>query len=383
MPAARVILAVAVCLTSLQATAFAAESSLEVKNLKISFLADNQVRVQGVLRCNNMQPAGMQNPGSSIDVNIDFPRSQGFALLPEYFIGHYITHADRADSNPYYAYEGKEFRIGQNKVVFYNGTHILRPPVIDIGLDTYRDEGRWIGFDKTLSFTNLGDTDKLRYRVVIGWKHDHIRGRGDTGDKYFAHNYYWVVYGSFPWEEAPVCDKTLTAKFRQPVSFTERGIQVKRPVKTLSSGVSDNRQDDGQSGEVPKRKELVHQSTRPSQLEAMNASNQLEQKLTASSGVQTAGVHVTPRSASISIGTTEGVKAEVLTQLVASASVEAAYALPWIGTMEITVRGGGGNSTVTVGFDAVKKYVAGEITRAEFYEMWSVQGTGLVVPSRN
>jgi len=85
MPAARVILAVAVCLTSFQATVLAAESSLEVKNLNVSFLADNQVRVQGELRCNNMQPTGMQNPGSSIDGNVDFPRSQGFALLPEYF----------------------------------------------------------------------------------------------------------------------------------------------------------------------------------------------------------------------------------------------------------------------------------------------------------
>ena len=149
-----------------------------------------------------------------------------------------------------------------------------------------------------------------------------------------------------------------------------------------ASAAGTKRRNERTTGEA-KRGQLVRRSTRPSQLEAVNASNRLEQKLSGLPGVQTAGVHVTPRSASIVVSTEEGVKADGLTQLVASASVETAYALPWIGTMEITVKGGGGNCTVTVGFDAVKKFVAGETTRAEFYKMWSVQGAGLVAPSNN
>ena len=358
--------------------ALSAKPSLQIRDLRVTFPTDNEVRIEGEMQCNELMPDGMASPDSNIEVNIDFPRgSQGFARLPEHFMGYYTDPEARPLWKPYYEFEGKRYVIAEIKPPFYNSTHLRWNPVLDKALDNYRDDGQWIGFAKTLRFRNLGTASKLHYRVVLGWKHSYLHG---TGDQRFAHKYYWVVYGPFAWGTAPVCDANLTASFRQPVSFTERGVERKRPVKMADPDLADERQGDGQATGETKREKLVRKSGRPSQLEAVNASQELEKKLMAMPIVQTAGVRVTPRSATIAIGLADDVKAEAVTKLLVEAAVESAYALSWISSMEITVRGTQGSSTITVNWDDVSRFVADELSVLEFFKTWSVQGEALVSP---
>jgi len=212
-----------------------AQPSLQVRNLRVTFPSDNEVSVVGEMRCNQLMPDGMNSPDSNIEVNIDFPRgNEGFARLPEYFMGHYtgLRHA----RDPIYGFNGKEHVIVDAKPPFYNGTHLRWKPVLDTTLDNYRDDGN-------------------------------------------------------------ACDKVLTAKSRQSVSFSARGVELKESVERVDPDSADGEQGAGQNSDTSKREKLVRKSGRPSQLEAVDASNALEQKLMAMTGIQRAGVRATPRSA--------------------------------------------------------------------------------------
>lgn len=62
--------------------ALSAKPSLQIRDLRVTFPTDNEVRIEGEMQCNELMPDGMASPDSNIEVNIDFPRgSQGFARL--------------------------------------------------------------------------------------------------------------------------------------------------------------------------------------------------------------------------------------------------------------------------------------------------------------
>lgn len=341
-------------------TVVMAESSLEVKNLSISFPSKTEIRVQGMLRCNNIRPSYLINPGGEVEVNVDFPDEKGdFALLPDRFQGHYITPLDRHLSIPFYVHKGKKYVIGKTKQKFFRSTLNAWPPIIDKILDNVKDEGHWIPFDKTLSFRS----PMSNYRVLIEWKLDYLAcPSGDEGYLFFAHYYYWVVYGPFPWGEAPACSEKLIAKQRQPVFFTKKGVKITEPIVSEKDDQPEETSDDTSE---PKREKLVRKG-RPSHLDAVNAGNQLEQTLARLKGIQRAGVMVTPRSATVSLFLDDNQAPDIVTQLIVKAFLETADAISWIESISIQAQG----RSVTTTWESVAKYVAGEITLIEFQETW-------------
>jgi len=109
----------------------------------------------------------------------------------------------------------------------------------------------------------------------------------------------------------------------------------------------------------------------------MNAGNRLERELAGWATVERAGVHVTPRSASITLTPSDDVADEELASLVAKASVEAAYAMPWIGSLEFQLSG----RAITIEWDSVAKYVARDLTLVEFHDTWTINGESLPAPA--
>jgi len=198
-----------------------ADPTLEVRNLHVAFPAEHAISVRGQLRCSDLTPKNRLNPDSEVGVNVDFPQGeQGWSLLPDRFIGYYITHASRHLATPEYLHDGRYYRIPETKKRFYNSTYLRWSPILDRSLDESKDDGRWIDFNKTLSFQRHDS----HYRVVIGWKLSYLGGVGESsGNRRFAHQYHWAVYGPFPWGTAPECKKPLVAKLYRPVFFTEQG----------------------------------------------------------------------------------------------------------------------------------------------------------------
>lgn len=351
------------------------EQTMTVRNLRVTFPAEDTVRVRGEFRCSDIEPKDVIQSGSTVAVNIDFPRGKaGFTLLPERFQGHYTSHRGRKRSVPCFFYEGEWYVIRAFHDRFYNSTRLLYPPIYDRTLRSDRDDGRWIGFDKTLQLHFRVEKTNLPYRIVVGWTLDYI-----AYDQ-FEHNYFWVVYGPFRWGEAPLCRKTLTAKLARPVSFTAKGVEVKK-ASTTQPGNTNTTTGTGGATTKPaqpaKRKPLTRMTSRPNQLQAVNAGNALELTLNRMPGISRAGVRVTPRMGAVFVDIAKGVTPDALSPLIAEVSVETAYALRWIGTMEITARTARGPSTVRIDWNSVAAYVAGKVTPAEFFATWNVQGQPL------
>ncbi len=360
-----------------------AGASLEVKNLRVEFLTGQRVRVRGQLRCNEMapqilknQPQGMDNPWSEVSVNIDFPHGKfGFGLLPDDFYGKGIKSEDR-NVRVWLIHNGKFYEEGKKEPVFYNDITLLRPSVIDKRLDNNQDDGRWIAFDKTLEFKNIQTTDGLRYRVVIGWKLHYTTDR-------FDHAYFWVVYGPFSWGESPLCEPMLSAGYRRPAFFTEKGIVVENRAKPEDDNKPEGLAEDDQPPTEKvggKRPKLVRPSKPPSHLEAVDASLLLQEKLTALPGVAGAGVGLPPGLALIRVSYAAGMKPEDITRMVADVALETAYGAPWVDSMQILTSGDQGSSTVAITWAPVAKYAAEEMTLQEFCKTWQVGGKQLVIP---
>ena len=121
-------------------------SSLEVKDLKVEFLPNNRIRVQGRLRCRGLeQKDEAEQAWSEVRVDVDLPNAdQQFGILPEEWRGEDTTGEDRGNRMIYWTWRGKKYSQKRKKPFFYSTALKVGPTVFEKNHDDGKDEGRWL-----------------------------------------------------------------------------------------------------------------------------------------------------------------------------------------------------------------------------------------------
>lgn len=379
---ARISFCLLVLLLSVGTAHAGTDQRLTVKDLKVEFVTDTKVRVQGKLMVRGMNPSWIDGPWSEIAIHVDFPRGDaGFALLPDTFSGKGTEPKYRERNRPCYRHRGRWYELGKTKKLFYRSTWMLGPAVLEQPLDDPKHAGRWIAFDKTLDFAAMRPEDRPEYRVVFEWT---VHGTGCSQlpigppGSVFLNQYFFAVYGPFPWGEAPASDRPLVSRWIRPASFTKRGVKVEEPVEPVEPRTEATPSEEPKPEKRPK---LKRPDKQPTHLEAFEASEALQVKLLAMPEVESAGVGLPPRRALIRVSYKTGLEPQALTVLVAAIALETGYAAPWIDTLEMMLDGDQGSSRVSIPWDALVKHSAGETTLEEFFKTWEVGGDPLAAPT--
>ncbi|NNE65175.1 MAG: hypothetical protein HKN33_01300 [Pyrinomonadaceae bacterium] len=365
---------------------------LDVRNLKVEFVAPKKIRVTGEVRGRGMKKLRSGNAesstfGVSVEARVDFIRDDStFSLIPTGWAGRFIE----SDSvfqkryRPYWYHQGRRYDQKSKKIPIYTTDFWVGPAIIDKELYKDRDEGKWQTFDRSFDFENVLARNRRRYRIVIGLTHDYTDWWNPPTTGYseprFFEAYLWVVYGPFDWGTAPRSDQLMTARYGYPVSFTKKGAVITK-VEVREDQTSGSKTGaEKPPAEKKKRKKLTRPSKRPSQLEAVNAADKLQVKLNAMPGVTGSTVGLPPFAALLNINLSSGQTPDAITRLVSDIAVEAAYAAPWVGTVRMNLSGDRVNSRVVIKWEDVASFANGGTTFEEFFTKWEVGGDALVAP---